>query len=65
MFLPQYIIYIIYMHPVRKHRMELTNKLPERPFTPTVQQLEKAFNIITNHETIIFEPSIMLSRHYQ
>ena len=36
------------MPPVRKHIQKRKNKQPERPFTPSAQQFEKAFNIISN-----------------
>ena len=36
------------MPPVRKQSLKRKNKQPERPFTPSAQQFEKAFNIISN-----------------
>ena len=36
------------MPPVREQILKRKNKQPERPFTPSAQQFEKAFNIISN-----------------
>ena len=36
------------MPPARKQILKRKNKQPERPFTPSAQQFEKAFNIINN-----------------